>query len=60
MQAALSADVEDCADDEDSEGDGEEEQEDRGDDLGKRARADILNGYYIMHILIAVIVPALC
>ena len=59
MQAILSADVEGCADDEDSEGDGEEEQEDRGDDLGKRAGADILNGYYVMHRLIAVIVPAL-
>ena len=51
--------MEDGADDEDSEGDGEEEQEDRGDYLGKRAGADILNGCYIMHSLIAVIVPAL-
>ena len=38
----MATNVNDCKDNEDSEGDGKEEQEDRGDDLSKRTGADVL------------------
>jgi hypothetical protein len=38
----MTTNVNNCGNDEDHEGDGEEEQKDRGDDLGQRAGADVL------------------
>ena len=38
----MTTNVNDCKDDEDCEGDWEEEQEDRGDDLSQRTGADVL------------------
>ena len=40
-------DMNNCKDDEDCEGDGEEEEEDRGDDLGEGAGADTLQNMKI-------------